>query len=118
MRIHVIITIFLLLLAFLLLMTVTPSLPYHWVGEPELERSQIWRKCCERDDCIVQNVQIFSSMQDEVWTGIDEETVLLHQGKFHPAPTSHTWVCYFYELRVVTPENIRCILLPNNVPLT
>jgi len=118
MRIYVIITIFLLLLAALLIIAIGPVLPNHWVGELELQESEIWRKCCEKSDCIVQNIQIIQPMLDEVWTSIDGETVLLSKNKFHPVPSAHTWVCYFDQLEDVRRENIRCILYPNNTPLT
>jgi len=118
MRIHLIIVVFCLLLASLLIILLVPALPYHWVGEFELEQSQIWKVCCEEDDCIKQDVQILDTMFDEVWTSIDGEITILESDRFHPAPTAHTWVCYFGKLKVVIPQNIRCILYPNNIPLT
>ncbi len=118
MRIHLIIAIFCLLLASFLIILIVPVSPYHWVGEFELEQSKIWKVCCEENDCIKQDVQILDTMFDEVWTGIDGETVMLESKRFHPAPTLHTWVCYFNEVRVVNPANIRCILYPDNIPLT
>jgi len=118
MRIRLIIVIFFLLLAFLLIISISPTLPSHWVGEFELEQSQIWKTCCEEDDCIRQDVQILDTMFDEVWTSIDGEVVILKSDKFHPAPTSHTWVCYFSQVRLVTPKNIRCILYPDHSLLT
>ena len=118
MRINLIIFVFCLLLASFFIILIVPALPNHWVGEFELEQSSIWKTCCEEDDCIKQDVQILNSMFDEIWTGIDGEVVILKADKFHPAPTSNTWVCYFNQVRVVNPSNIRCILYPDHSPLT
>lgn len=84
----------------------------HPIGEPELERSEIWRICCERDDCVPQPVEILRSAGKTVMIVIEGYTVVLSVDKFHPAPTHLQWVCYFDVNGNLESDNIRCILFP------
>ena len=86
----------------------------HDVGEPKLEETDIWQHCCQKRDCIPQQVAIVIKDQSRkqfvvniegVKTAVDKEV-------FKPVPSNRTWVCYIKLDGPVSNENIRCILYP------
>jgi len=89
----------------------------HPVGEPKLEQSQIWKTCCEHNDCFVQQVQILTIDTSEATLLVDGYSTSVPSDRISPAPTSNWWVCYFDRNGDLTPKNIRCILYPDQMRL-
>jgi len=55
----------------LLILTFLITTANHPVDLPELEQSEIWRKCCEHSDCVVHDVQILDMDTDTASIVID-----------------------------------------------
>lgn len=86
----------------------------HDVGEPALEQTSIWRKCCGNGDCIPKPVKIVNKGEqgNSLAVRIDGMEAVVEKEKFSPVPSNRTWVCYVDPNGTVTNENIRCILYP------
>jgi len=84
----------------------------HDVGEPELEKLQIWKQCCAGQDCVPQNVKIFRKGEEKVAVEIEGTQIKVDKEKLSPVPSPHAWVCYVDPARGIANENIRCILFP------
>jgi hypothetical protein len=84
----------------------------HPVGEPELEKLAIWKRCCNEHDCFPQAVSILRKEENSLLVDIDGAQASVEQYKFAPVPSSRTWVCYLVPNGVVSNDNIRCILHP------
>ena len=84
----------------------------HPVGEPELEKMAIWKRCCNEHDCIPQSVSILRKEENSLLVDIGGAQASVEQYKFAPVPSTRTWVCYLVPNGVVSNDNIRCILHP------
>ncbi len=86
----------------------------HEVGEPELEQTRIWQKCCGNGDCVPKPVKIVNKggQGSKLVVKIDGVEAAVEKEKFSPVPSNRTWVCYLDPNGSVTDENIRCILYP------
>ncbi len=86
----------------------------HEVGEPELEKTQIWQKCCGGGDCVPKPVKIVNegSRENQLVVRIDGTEAAVEKDKFSPVPSDRTWVCYIDPNGPVANENIRCVLYP------
>ncbi len=86
----------------------------HDVGEPELERTQIWQKCCGNGDCVPKPVKLVNKavQGNKLVVRIDGVEAAVEKEKFSPVPSNRTWVCYVDPNGTVSNENIRCILYP------
>ncbi len=86
----------------------------HEVGEPELEKTAIWQRCCGNGDCIPKRVKIVNegTQRSKLVVRIDGIEAAVEKEKFSPVPSNRTWVCYLNPNGTVSNENIRCILYP------
>jgi hypothetical protein len=86
----------------------------HEVGEPELEKTPIWQKCCGNGDCVPKPVKVVNKAEqgNRLVVRIDGVEAAVGKEKFSPVPSNRTWVCYVLPNGTVTDENIRCILYP------
>jgi hypothetical protein len=86
----------------------------HVVGEPTLESTPVWRKCCGEGDCFPQPVNVIKNAADDanVLVTIEGIDAVVEKNKFSPVPSNRTWVCYVIVNGQVNNENIRCILYP------
>jgi hypothetical protein len=84
----------------------------HPVGEPELEKLAIWKRCCNEHDCLPQAVNILRQEENSLLVDIDGVQASVEQYKFAPVPSTRTWVCYVVPNGVVSNDNIRCVLHP------
>ncbi len=101
----------LILITFLCL----PSLswPRHMVGEPELEKSSIWERCCQEQDCVPQRVEMIGNdNRGMILAKIEGVQASVAKEKFYPVPSPRSWVCYYDPNGKLIDDNIRCILYP------
>ena len=86
----------------------------HDVGEPKLEKLQIWQTCCQDRDCRPQRVAIGIKDQSRkrILVNIEGVETAVDKEVFKPVPSNRTWVCYINPDGPVSNENIRCILYP------
>ena len=86
----------------------------HDVGEPELEKTQIWKTCCLERDCRPQQVAIVIKDQrrKQIVVNIGGVETAVDKEVFKAVPSNRTWVCYIKPDGPVSNENIRCILYP------
>lgn len=90
----------------------------HPVGEPELEKLAIWKRCCNEHDCIPQQVAILRKEENALLVDIGGAQAAIDQYKFSEVPSPRTWVCYIIPNGNVSNDNIRCILRPKAGGLT
>ena len=86
----------------------------HDVGEPELEETEIWQKCCGNGDCVPKPIKIVNKAEEtkKLVVKIDGVEAAIDKQKFSPVPSNRTWVCYVNPRGTISNENIRCILYP------
>ena len=84
----------------------------HPVGEPELEKLAIWKRCCNEHDCFPQAVGILRKEENSILVDINGAQASVEQYKFSDVPSTRTWVCYLVPNGGVSNDNIRCILRP------
>ncbi|HEX9880384.1 MAG TPA: hypothetical protein VGB25_09345 [Candidatus Binatia bacterium] len=90
----------------------------HKVGDPRLEKLQIWEDCCRDRDCVLQPVKIAGEeRRGKIPVEIEKFIIPVKKGKFFPVPSANAWVCYFDRNGELIDENIRCVLYPQNNPL-
>ena len=100
-------------LVFVLFSSIQLAWADHIVGEPELERLPIWQKCCEKQDCVPEEVNIIGKDSGGmVPVSIEGIRTTVGKEKFSPVPSPRTWVCYRNPNGEINDDNIRCILYP------
>jgi hypothetical protein len=78
-----------------------------------LEKEMIWNQCCNEHDCVPQQVNVFGAESNgQVPVVIEHSEASVSKQKFHPVPSSRTWVCYRDPSQGVSDSNIRCSLVP------
>jgi len=92
-------------------------LAYHPVGEPTLEESEVWRECCASFDCEISRLFILGGSSTKTLVLLGNEEEWIDSPKFRLAPTVHVWVCYVDINGQFKNDNIRCILIPQKIPL-
>jgi len=116
-RINLIISAFYLFLITSLIILIVPVFSNHPVGEPELEKLQLWLECCRDADCVSMPFERIFVRQDKTLTHTLYESAWVDNEKFHPVPSQHHWVCYFDRNGDFIDENLRCLLYPQQQPL-
>ena len=86
--------------------------PAHPVGEPALEQLPIWKQCCNEHDRVPQSVSVIRKEENALRVDTAGSQTSIDKYKFSPVPSTRTWVCYIVPNGVVTNDNIRCILHP------
>jgi len=88
----------------------------HSVGEPELEQSEVWRRCCEKDDCFPVPWQVIDVIGEQAIVRLETYSIVVTTEKIQPAPTDYHWICLVDRNGEFVDKNIRCLLHPKKLP--
>jgi hypothetical protein len=86
----------------------------HVVGEPALEKLPIWRKCCEEQDCVPEQVKIMGNDNNGmILVDIEGVKTTVAKEKFSAVPSPHTWVCYYKPNGEIKMRTFDVFCIPN-----